>query len=226
MSRPAAIFDLDGTLIPNTSAERTFFWFLLRTGVLSPWNVFQMAIAAWSAGGNLHAMTRGNKIYIRHKPVQRFRDIAREYFEPRIDKMVFPGMRRVIEDHRRSGEMLLLLTGSLDVVAECFVRHLHMDGFQAAMLQTHSGYCTGRIDGILPYGIGKLEVLRNLRQRYDIDPNASYMYANVYSDRYVMNAVEYPVAVNPDRRLRSYAQRHRWKILDVKMHESHRLKKI
>ena len=210
MGRPAAIFDLDGTLIPNTSAERAFFSYLVRRGILSPWNIVQMAASAWSAGLNLHAMTRGNKIYLRGKSIGGLRTIARDFFEPRIQSMVFPTMQSRIERHRDAGDLLLLLTGSLDVIAECFVRHLNLDGQQSAHLQVRNGRCTGRVEGILPYGLGKLEVLRMLRQRFDVDQGSSWLYANVYSDRFVMNAVEHPVAVNPDRRLRAYALRHHW----------------
>ena len=130
--KSAAIFDLDGTLIPHTSAEKTFFFHMMRNGVLNIINVIQMLPAIWTAGGNLHDMTRTNKGYLRNKSVEKMEVVAHHYFEPRIDQIIFPSMVNVIEEHRRRGDILLLLTGTLDVIAACFVRHLHFDGFKAA----------------------------------------------------------------------------------------------
>jgi HAD superfamily hydrolase (TIGR01490 family) len=214
--RRAAIFDLDGTLIPNASAERTFFFHLLRNGGLSPIDLLQMTIPLWSSRGNLHAMMLKNKRYLRHKAVEKFNQVARAYFEPQVEKMVFPQMREIIEEHRRRGDVLLLLSGTLDVIAGCFVRELFLDGAKATDLQRRDGKYTGRVQGVVPYGFGKLEVLRDFRHRYEFDQNHTTVYANIYSDRYVMNAVETPVAVNPDSRLRDYATRNAWRILDVK----------
>jgi HAD superfamily hydrolase (TIGR01490 family) len=215
-SRWTAIFDLDGTLIPNMSAEKTFFFYMLRNGLLSFTKILQIIPAIWRAKGNLHDVTRGNKAYLRNVSAERLENIARNYFEPRIDSMVFPRMHQVIDEHRANGDLLLLLTGTLDVIAGCFVRQLRLDGFRAAKLEINNGYYTGRVNGILPYGIGKLEVLRELKEEFKYDSNKTALYANIYSDRFVMNAVERPVAVNPDQRLRTYAKRQNWKIIDAK----------
>ncbi|HON10431.1 MAG TPA: HAD-IB family hydrolase [Chitinispirillaceae bacterium] len=212
----AAIFDLDGTLIPHTSAEITFFFHLFKKGNLSIFNLLQMIPAIWTARGNLHEMTKANKRYLRNKRVRDLQNTAQKYFEPQINRIVFPRMVEIIEDHRNCGNKLLLLTGTLDLIAECFVRVLGFDGYRAATLEIVDGRYTGRITGILPYGIGKLEVLRDLKNNFHFDRDRTSLYANVFSDRYVMNAVERPVAVNPDAKLRIYARKLGWEILDVK----------
>jgi HAD superfamily hydrolase (TIGR01490 family) len=214
--KSAAIFDLDGTLIPHTSAEKTFIFYLLRNGILSPLNLVQMLTAIWKTKGNLHAITRVNKAYLRNKEFQKLQDIARIYFEPRIHDFVFPQMQDKINQHRNRGDLLLLLTGTLDLIAACFVRKLQLHGYKATTLEVCMGKYTGNVCGIMPYGIGKLEVLRELKKEYTFAPDSSFLYANVYSDRFVMNAVEHPVAVNPDHKLRKYAKRFGWEILDVK----------
>jgi HAD superfamily hydrolase (TIGR01490 family) len=216
--RHAAIFDLDGTLIPHSSAEKTFFFHLLRSGGLSPFNLLQMLGALWTAKGNMHNMVRANKRYLRGKSVEKLVAKVRAYYDPKIPELIFPRMKEIIEQHREQGHVLLLLTGTLDIIADCFVRGLNLDGERSARLQVRNGRYTGAIDGIIPYGVGKLEVLRDLRHIHRFDQNHTSLYANIYSDRYVMNACEKPVAVNPDRRLREYASRRGWKSLDLKMH--------
>lgn len=208
------IFDLDGTLIPHTSAEKTLFIYLLKKGQLSIINVLQLIPAIWTTRGNIHEMTLTNKRYLKNKSVSVFKEIARKYFEPRIEMLVFPLMRRIIDVHKKNGDRLLLLTGTLDFIAECFVHFLAFDGYRATELEIQDNRYTGRIIGIQPFGLGKLEVLRDFKNEFHFDRDKTILYANIYSDRYVMNAVEEPIAVNPDNRLLKYAIRSKWKIIN------------
>jgi HAD superfamily hydrolase (TIGR01490 family) len=212
--RSAAIFDLDGTLIPMASAEYTFFMHLFRHKILSIFDIIQMLGALWSVHGNMHTMLRVNKRYLRNKPVDQVEQIAQAFFEPQIDKLIFPFMYEKIEHHRSTGDLLLLLSGTLDIIANCFIRRLKFDGGKAGTLEKQKGRFTGKISGILPYGIGKLEVMSELKREYKFDSNETTLYANVYSDRFVMNAVSYPVVVNPDKRLREYAKHRLWNIIE------------
>jgi len=214
--RRAAIFDLDGTLIPRSSAEWRFFIHLLRKGGLTFFDLTHMVTTLFTAKGNLHEMTRANKRYLRGKPVAIIEDVARNYFEPKVEPLVFPVMRAVIEAHREVGDLLLLLTGTLDVIAACFVRRLRFDGYRATALETKNGKYTGLVNGFMPYGMGKLEILRNMRHEFKYDQNKTSFYADSYSDRYVMNAAEEAIAVNPDKALRSYARKHGWRIIDAR----------
>jgi HAD superfamily phosphoserine phosphatase-like hydrolase len=214
-SLSAAIFDLDGTLIPHTSAEKTFFFYLLKTGNLSFVNIFQMLSAIWTARGNFHDIARTNKRYLKKKSVTKLKKVARDYFEPQITNLVFTEMHEIIEIHRNRNDLLLLLTGTLDIIAECFVRNLKFDGFRAGSLQIKNDQYTGKIDGILPYGFGKLEVLRELKDKFGFDRDKTTLYANIFADRYVMNAIEKPVAVNPDSKLFTYAKKSGWKIFNT-----------
>jgi HAD superfamily hydrolase (TIGR01490 family) len=213
--RHAAIFDLDGTLIPMSSAERTFFFYLFRNKVLSIINIFQMLGALWTFHGNMHSMLRGNKRYLKNKSVDSVENIARSFFEPKIDDLIFPVMSEIVMMHRKKGDLLLLLSGTIDIIADCFIRRLHFDGGIAGKLQQMNGRFTGALTGILPYGIGKLEVLSELKRMYNFDSNETTLYANIYSDRFVMNAVAFPKAVNPDKKLRSYAKKRHWEIIEV-----------
>ncbi|MBD3240306.1 MAG: hypothetical protein GF331_06945 [Chitinivibrionales bacterium] len=213
--RIAAIFDLDGTLIPHSSAEWVFFSHLLRKGVLTPFNLLQMLGPIWSFRGDLHAMMRGNKRYLRNKKVEQIRLEARRYFGPKMETLVFPEVRALIEEHRGKEDLLLLLSGSLDVIADCFVRGLSLDGQESVHLEVRDGRFTGRISGVTPFGVGKLEAFQNLTRSFDLDLNRTTLYANMYTDRHVLNAAATAVAVNPDDRLRTYAQRRKWEIVEV-----------
>ncbi len=140
--RPAAIFDLDGTLIPMASAERTFFLYLIRHKSLSLLDLIRMFGELWSWHGNMHAMLRGNKRYLKNKSVDKVNKIARDFFEPQIRKLVFPKMYEKIEMHRNAGDRLLLLSGTLDIIAGCFIRRLGFEGGKAGTLEQKNGLFT------------------------------------------------------------------------------------
>jgi hypothetical protein len=95
-SEQTVIFDLDGTLIPNTSAEKNFIFHLLRNRILSIISIIQLLPAIWTDRGNLHKMTLLNKRYLKNRSVKDFKDIAQKYFEPRIDALIFPFMAHLI----------------------------------------------------------------------------------------------------------------------------------
>jgi HAD superfamily hydrolase (TIGR01490 family) len=213
--RPTAIFDLDGTLIPKASAERTFFIYLIRHKSLSFLDLIQMIGALWPWHGNMHAILQGYKRYLRNKPVNTVNEIARTFFEPKVTNLLFPVMYEKIEMHRVAGDQLLLLSETLDIIANCFIRQLRFDGGKAGTLEQNNGKFTGKLSETLPYGMGKLEVLSELRREYTFDSNDTTLYANIYSDRFIMNAIAHPKAVNPDKKLRAYAKNRHWEIIEV-----------
>jgi len=74
----------------------------------------------------------------------------------------------------------------------------------------------GRISGIHPSNNGKVIIFEEFVNKYNIDPANSTAYGNHYGDRFLMEMVGNPAAVNPDRKLLKYAQSKKWRILEIK----------
>jgi len=64
-----------------------------------------------------------------------------------------------------------------------------------------NGTLTGATEGKLIYAMEKKHCLLSYCQEHGYDPIDSYYYGDSGTDRHVMEAVGYPVAVSPDRRL-------------------------
>ena len=75
-----------------------------------------------------------------------------------------------------------------------------------------AGGITGRCVGLNPYGENKADLVQQLAEVHGFDLRRSYAYGNHYSDAYKLQRVGYPVAVNPDRKLRQIATANDWPI--------------
>jgi phosphoserine phosphatase len=60
------------------------------------------------------------------------------------------------------------------------------------------------------YGEGKLEAAQIYAEKHSVDLLRSYFYTDSIADLPLLDIVGYPVAVNPDRPLRSLARARGW----------------
>lgn len=138
------------------------------------------------------------------------------FYERDVRHTVRPGAREAIAAHRRAGEEVVLLTSSSNYLAEMVSTQLGLDAF----LSTHyevdaAGAFTGRPDGRLCFGPGKVEIARAwAKERGVRDLADCAFYSDSASDLPMLEAVGRPAAVNPDPRLRRIASRRKWPILD------------
>ena len=208
--RRAAVFDVDGTILKGSS-ERIFIRYLLQRGELGPGRLISTLPASlrWRP---LRALKR-NKLYLRDMEVERTRRLALQCLEEKIIPLISPRIEEAIESHRLKGDLVVVLTGSLDILAGPLATHLRADLWVATRMENGDGCFTGRIDGIHPYGRDKLRALKGIAEERGIDLERSYAYGNSFGDREVLSAVGYPVAVNPDPLLWLLAKKRGWKIL-------------
>ncbi len=205
----AAVFDVDGTLIAGASLERTFISFLVRNRELRP------AELARFIGGTLEGIPWvANKSYLRGKDRQRLSNLAQVCLEEEIEPRLLPAALARLRWHQASGHEVALLSGTLDLLLAPLADMLGVRAASGTNLETASQQLTGRIVGGHPFGEGKVERLRELRRRFEFEPQNSFAYANQYSDRHVLEKVGNPVAANPDRELHQLAIARGWMIED------------
>lgn len=212
--KSAAIFDLDGTIL-NVSSERTFFLYLLLRGGINPSDLLKWAghFIETTYRADYVKATKANKMYLCKKPCAKIYELAESCFNEKLINRISKRMVAEIEQHRREGRYLILLSGTLDFLLEHFAKYLNMDQMIGTKAEIYAGAFTGWVDGIHPFGPAKADIVRQMADRYGIDLNRSYGYANSFSDVPFLNAVGYAVAVNPDRRLTKYARQHNWKVI-------------
>jgi putative phosphoserine phosphatase / 1-acylglycerol-3-phosphate O-acyltransferase len=213
VKKTAAIFDLDGTLIRGASSEQIFITKLLLKGKIYPWDMIRFFATTFFRFGDWKRMFLENKYHLKGESLEKLSNFAEDYFCPRIDRMVPARMKELIKRHKQNGDLLIVISGTMDFILDTFADTLGFDDKKGTELEAQDGKLTGRIKGIHPYGKGKVVALEEFQKKYDLDLAHSTIYANHYPDRFVMEKVGHPIAVNPSYRLLWYAKKHGWHII-------------
>ena len=211
----AAVFDVDRTLLPGTTAERLFLRYLLarrelglREVLRTAWFVFRRA----PADPRPWRQARRHRPYLSGKEVALLEDLGQRCFDDVIRPRLAPAGERRVADHRAAGHLTVLLSGSLPYLLRPMAAALGVDEVIGSVMATRGARLTGRLDGVHPYGRDKLRLMEQFAAARAIDLPRSYAYADHHTDEHLLAGVGHPVAVNPNQRLRLAAEARGWPI--------------
>ncbi len=143
-------------------------------------------------------------------PVDRLAEDAWELFHRQLLTRSFPAGLARVREHRRLGHRTLLVTGALDFVIAP-LRPL-FDDIVCARLGQHDGRYDGRLEELPPIGEARALLLADYAAAHDLSLDESVAYADSASDLAMLEAVGFPVAVNPESRLAAIARRRGWHV--------------
>ena len=207
--RSCAIFDLDGTIIDNSS-ERVFLKYLLEGGELPVRNLSQWLVDFIRIRDLRQA--KANKVYLKGLDYQHIHNLAQICFTEHLVERISPRVFDLIEFHRAEGRAIVILSGSLELLVRFFHDHLKTDFMIGYALEVIEEEITGHCVGLNPYGENKAKLVQGLAETHNFDLSESYAYGNHHSDAHKLKQVGHPVAVNPDRKLREIATTNNWQI--------------
>jgi len=147
-------------------------------------------------------------------PVDQISIDAAEKFSELILTKSFPAAIRRVREHRALGHRTLLITGALDFVVDPF-RPL-FDDIVCAKLGVVDGAYDGQLTAVPPTGEARYQALVDHAAAHDLDLRESVAYADSASDLPMLEAVGFPVAVNPETRLAGIARKRGWLIEDFR----------
>lgn len=214
-SRPphaiAAVFDLDNTLLPGTSAERLFVRFLIRKRLIGA-RVAVATLFALLRYMRLGPATvlRTRRPYVKGVEVERLRRLGEEAVSNTIvHRLSRQGIARV-QEHVRAGHRTAIVSGSLPFLLGPLGRALNVQVVFGTPLDAANGRYTGGLLGQHTYGLEKAVVTRRFATDERIELEQSYAYADHHSDVYFLELFGHPTCVNPTRRLRVLANQRHW----------------
>ena len=206
----AALFDLDGTLLPGTSAEREFIRFALKTGKQTSPEAIR-AFLSWF----VRIPTRGiqsNKTYFGGVEMNLLAETAETCCQQHLTRRIPDQAKRLIAAHRTAEDCLGIVSGSPQLLIAPLKDLLDLDFVVGTKLACEQGRLTGDLDGPRVSGSEKVRQSEEVAHTCEFDLRESTAYGNAFDDRFLLAAVARPVAVNPDGRLARLARKKGWPI--------------
>jgi HAD superfamily phosphoserine phosphatase-like hydrolase len=143
-------------------------------------------------------------------PVERLRRDSWELFHRQLLTRSFPDGFARVRAHRALGHRTLLITGALDFVIEP-IRPL-FDDIVCAEMEERAGRLTGHMTTLPPIGEARAILLADYAGEHGLSLEEAVAYADSASDLAMLEAVGFPVAVNPESRLSGIARRRGWHV--------------
>ena len=121
----------------------------------------------------------------------------------------FPAAIRRVREHRALGHRTVLITGALDLAIEP-LRPLFDDIVAPSLAQRADGTYRGELTDVPPTGEARAQALFDYADEHGFDVAEGIAYADSTSDLPMLEAVGFPVAVNPETRLAALARKRGW----------------
>jgi HAD superfamily hydrolase (TIGR01490 family) len=223
--RSAAFFDLDRTLIRGDSQAMELRHIL---GCENPSPFFYLKLTAPIITGilvrlSLVSQERHTLSYMktyRGSDSRKLKDRGRRLFMESIRQSFVPEILELIEEHRRNGCMIFLVSATPLHILEPVSNHLKPDGNACTLLDfTPDGRCTGRPVGSLCMGTAKAEQVLILAAAHRLDLSVSYAYSDHHADIPFLETVGHPTAVNPTPQLLKVARNRNWPVQTFSKHQ-------
>lgn len=217
----AAFFDVDRTLIRG-SANFPLAVAAFRAGLMTPKEL--LSDAANVLTFTLQGASDERSLALQERILRGVRgelqsDVVAlcEEFIPRLADRVIPATRALLEEHAARGEDRIIVSASPQELVERLADALGLEGAVGTRAEVEDGRYTGRLAGAFCYGEGKAVEVRRLAGEHGYDLRRSFAYSDAASDLPLLEAVGRPVAVNPDRELRTVAKRSDWPIVEARV---------
>ncbi len=211
-------FDMDYTLQDNDS-DVSWKKFLIREGI-APANAMEQAnlyFEQYKAGTlQLDDFFRFQLAEFIGKTPEEMEPLLQKHFEDYCRPTIFPAAVKLVEKCRSTGGKIVLLTSTNRYIAAPMGEYLELDDILACDLELHGGRFTGNLASEYSGGPGKVNYAKNYCRGKGLELCQAAYYGDGISDRYILEAVGFPTAVNPVPELRQLAQRHSWPVIDFK----------
>lgn len=216
----AAFFDLDKTIIATSSAF-AFGKEFLHNGMISrseAWDMYWQKVSYMLVGQSSDKMDSTRDSLAQMVAGWDVDDVAR-ITEATMRTVVTPAIyseaRELIEEHKREGHDVIIISASAKILVEPIARELGVDTVVATEMGIEDGKLTGEITSYLK-GEAKADAVRAFAADNGYNLDESFAYSDSATDIPMLSLVGHPTAVNPDRALKKHALAHGWPILSFK----------
>lgn len=217
MKRSFAVFDIDGTLI-RWQLYHAITDALARAGYTdkSTFQVAKEARMAWKRRASRESFKDYEKelikayegVLLNLTPLQ-VEQVAQAVFDEYKDQ-VYTYTRDLVKDLKKRGYTLLAISGSQLEIVTKIAEYYGFDDCVGTVYEQSDGKFTG----VVKVGSAdKAATLEGLIARHNLTLDNSVAVGDSASDISMMEMVELPIALNPEKKLYEHAKQHGWKIV-------------
>ena len=216
-----ALFDLDHTLLPIDS-DYSWGVFTQEIGWTDP-VVFKERndefFEHYKAGTlDIHEYVRFATEAVRLRGPVEAQAAHERFMRTVIGPAIRPEALALVRGHRERGDQVVIVTATNEFITRPIARAFGVEELIAVQLaRGQDGWITGEISGVPSAREGKVaRVAQWLAARgLDWDAVEATFYSDSINDLALLEAVDHPVATNPDSGLRGIAAARGWRILEL-----------
>lgn len=231
MTRPFAVFDIDGTII-RWQLYHALADELARTGHLDPrqFDKVRQARMSWKKRAGADSYTVYEQILVDLIDAaistisvdtleQACHDVLAEYKD-----QVYTYTRDLIKTLKAENYLLFAISASQIEIVGRLADYYGFDDFGGSVYETKDGYFTGKRQDLRQER--KTVYLKELVKKHNASWSGSIAVGDSESDIPMLSAVEQPIAFNPTRELFQYARRHGWPVVVERKNMVYRLEPL
>ena len=214
-----ALFDLDHTLLEGDS---DYLWgrFLCDIGAVERARFEERNLAFYR---DYQAGRLDIREYLRFalKPLadndlSTLLEWRRRFIDERIRPIVAPRARALIEEHKKRGDLALIVTATNLFITEPIARMLGADDIIATRPAISGARFSGEIEGVPCFREGKLACLQRWLERHRPGHRQTWFYSDSINDLPMLEWADKPVVVHGDDALLQLAAQRGWPTLSLK----------
>jgi HAD superfamily hydrolase (TIGR01490 family) len=214
------LFDLDNTLLAGDS---DVLWcdFLMDKGLLD-----REAFAARNADmeARYKAGTVGAQEFadfyvgiLAGKTPFQWEPVRQEFLASQIVPRIPPAAVQLVDQHLDAGDLVIMTTATNRFITELTAVYFGIEHLLAIETELVEGAFTGRTQGTLNMRQGKVDRLHEwmAARSHALRKFRSTAYSDSINDLPLLEAVDEPIAVDPDPRLATIAKDRNWRVLRI-----------
>jgi len=118
-----------------------------------------------------------------------------------------------LRKHQSQKDTIIFLSATLEEIANYLAKMFNVENVIATKLELKEGKYTGNMLGKIPYGENKVIFAKIFIFENNLNLRQSIAYCDHFTDLSLLNFVNHPIVVNPDKRLKKIAILKKWEIL-------------
>lgn len=212
------IFDMDKTLLTCDSMELWHRFLDMRGLVTQQDKQTRVRLHHEYVNGTLdvHENFRFEFSFLNKIPVDQREKIPNYFFENYLKAMVSKKALRLIAQYRKENAFIILSTSTMRFIAAPVAVYINADHLLATDGYIVDNKYTGQVYDPPNYQSGKKINFFNWLRNSNLTLGKITFYTDSINDIDLLEAVDIPIAVNPDEKLCAYAEAKNWKIVDFR----------